>query len=93
MHLVRLFALALLCSLSAALAQPKAACEPLLSAELNTPEEVARAVKEQFVKYEYRIPMRDGVKLYTVAYVPRDRSRAWPILLLRTPYGVKRTPR
>ena len=88
MHLVRLFALALLCSLSAALAQPKAACEPLLSAELNTPEEVARAVKEQFVKYEYRIPMRDGVKLYTVAYVPRDRSRAWPILLLRTPYGV-----
>jgi putative CocE/NonD family hydrolase len=45
-------------------------------------------LREQYTKYEYRVPMRDGAKLYTVAYVPRDRSRTWPVLLLRTPYGV-----
>jgi putative CocE/NonD family hydrolase len=32
--------------------------------------------------------MRDGVRLFTAVYVPRDQSLAYPILLLRTPYGV-----
>ena len=32
--------------------------------------------------------MRDGVHLYTVAYVPKDRSRTYPILMTRTPYSV-----
>lgn len=32
--------------------------------------------------------MRDGVKLYTHVYVPKDRSQSYPILLLRTPYGI-----
>ncbi len=34
------------------------------------------------------IPMRDGYKLYTAVYSPRDTSRNYPILMLRTPYGV-----
>jgi putative CocE/NonD family hydrolase len=48
------------------------------------------AVKERYTKYEYRIPMRDGVKLFTSVYVPKDagRDRRYPILLTRTPYGV-----
>ena len=75
-------------TLPTALAQAQEACRPLVSTELNTPEDVARFVREQLVKYEYRIPMRDGVRLYTVAYVPRDRTRSWPMLLLRTPYSV-----
>ena len=32
--------------------------------------------------------MRDGVKLFTAVYVPKDTSQAWPILLQRTPYSV-----
>ncbi len=51
-------------------------------------DDAAAVLSEAYVKYEYRIPMRDGVKLYTVAYVPRDRTHAWPIMLQRTPYSV-----
>ena len=32
--------------------------------------------------------MRDGVKLFTAVYVPKDRSTTYPIMLLRTPYSV-----
>lgn len=32
--------------------------------------------------------MRDGVRLFTAVYVPKDASQAYPILLLRTPYTV-----
>jgi putative CocE/NonD family hydrolase len=45
-------------------------------------------VKEHYTKYEYRIPMRDGVHLFTSIYVPKDASRAYPFLINRTPYSV-----
>jgi len=45
-------------------------------------------VPGNYVKYEYQIPMRDGKKLFTAVYVPKDNSCAYPILLNRTPYGV-----
>ena len=53
-------------------------------------EPSAEAVRARFTKYEYRIPMRDGVKLFTSVYVPKDAraSRLYPILLNRTPYSV-----
>ena len=43
--------------------------------------------KENFTKYEYMIPMRDGVKLYTSVYVPKGASGQSPIMLERTPYS------
>src|SRR5579883_771977 len=46
-------------------------------------------VKSRYTKYEYRIPMRDGVRLFTSVYVPKDQNRRYPILLTRTPYGVQ----
>jgi uncharacterized protein len=46
------------------------------------------AVKAGYTKYEYRIPMRDGKKLFTAVYVPKDTSQKYPILLSRTPYSV-----
>ena len=46
-------------------------------------------VKSHYTKYEYRIPMRDGSRLFTSVYVPKDDSITYPILLKRTPYGVK----
>jgi putative CocE/NonD family hydrolase len=46
------------------------------------------AVKANYTKYEYRIPMRDGKKLFTSVYIPKDTSQKYPILLTRTPYSV-----
>jgi putative CocE/NonD family hydrolase len=45
-------------------------------------------VKSHYTKYEYRIPMRDGKKLFTSVYVPKDTSQTYPILMDRTPYSV-----
>jgi putative CocE/NonD family hydrolase len=45
-------------------------------------------IKARFTKYEYQVPMRDGVKLFTAVYVPKDAAGKLPILLKRTPYGV-----
>jgi uncharacterized protein len=44
--------------------------------------------RANYTKYEYRIPMRDSVKLFTSVYVPKDGSRAYPIMMQRTPYSV-----
>ena len=44
---------------------------------------------EHYTKYEHRIPMRDGVRLFTRVYVPKDDSQRWPIILTRTPYALK----
>lgn len=44
---------------------------------------------EHYTKYEHRIAMRDGVKLYTRVYAPKDDSEKWPIILTRTPYALK----
>jgi putative CocE/NonD family hydrolase len=46
-------------------------------------------LRENYTKYEYRIPMRDGVKLFVAVYAPKDSSQTYPILLTRTPYGCK----
>jgi hypothetical protein len=32
--------------------------------------------------------MRDGAKLFTAIYLPKDRTRTYPIMLTRTPYSV-----
>jgi putative CocE/NonD family hydrolase len=45
-------------------------------------------IKEHYTKYEHYIPMRDGKKLFTSIYVPKDNSRSYPFLLQRTPYSV-----
>jgi len=51
-------------------------------------EKPAYDVREHYTKYEYRIPMRDGVRLFTAVYVPKDQSQKWPFLFNRTPYSV-----
>lgn len=47
-------------------------------------------VAEHYTKVDTLIPMRDGVRLYTAIYLPKDRSRPHPIILRRTPYSVGR---
>src|SRR6195952_839483 len=43
--------------------------------------------RQNFYKMEVRIPMRDGVKLFTSIYLPKDSTERHPILLQRTPYS------
>lgn len=61
-------------------------CTRSASAE---PETNSTWFVEQYTKYEHRIPMRDGIKLFTRIYVPKDEAHSWPILLTRTPYALK----
>jgi uncharacterized protein len=44
-------------------------------------------VRENYDKNEYMIEMRDGVKLFTAVYSPKDKSKEYPILMVRTPYS------
>lgn len=48
----------------------------------------AEYVKQNYTKYEYQIPMRDGKKLFTSVYVPKDQSKKYPIMMDRTCYSV-----
>lgn len=62
---------------------------PALASGDKSAEATAAWLAEHYTKYEHRIPMRDGVRLFTRVFVPKDDSQAWPILLTRTPYGLK----
>lgn len=52
------------------------------------PAKSADAVRARYTKSIHRIPMRDGVRLFTIVYSPRDASRMYPILINRTPYSI-----
>ena len=41
-----------------------------------------------FERTEVMIPMRDGVKLHTLVFVPKGLATDLPIILNRTPYGI-----
>jgi uncharacterized protein len=66
-----------------------AALGPLVKPEIKDDADLARVIRENYTKYEMMIPMRDGVKLFTDAYVPKDASRTYPVLMIRTPYSVQ----
>src|ERR1043166_1909150 len=44
-------------------------------------------IRENYTKKEVHIQMRDGVKLFTAVYMPKDISEKHPILMTRTPYS------
>ena len=44
-------------------------------------------IKEHYTKFEYMIPMRDGVRLFTQVFAPKEEGQ-YPILVNRTPYQV-----
>lgn len=46
------------------------------------------SVREHYVKSEHQLVMRDGVKLFTSVYTPKDTSQKYPIIMQRTPYSV-----
>ena len=60
-------------------------CEPYSA---GADDDIAGYIVENYTKHEYRIPMRDGVNLFTAVYTPKDMSTTYPILMRRTPYSV-----
>ena len=40
-----------------------------------------------YTKIERQIPMRDGIRLFTAIYVPKDQTEKHPLLMVRTPYS------
>src|SRR6185503_1520875 len=47
----------------------------------------------QFDKTELMIPVRDGVKLHTVLFTPKNATGPLPVIFERTPYGARSTER
>ena len=42
---------------------------------------------KNYTKMEKYITMRDGVRLFTSVYIPKDTTEKHPILMTRTPYS------
>jgi len=63
---------------------------PQIAAQSKSDPGAEFDVKAHYTKYEYRIPMRDGVHLFTSIYVPKDAgvNHRYPFLINRTPYNV-----
>src|ERR1700687_5904243 len=56
----------------------------------TTPQqrELADYIKSHYLKREVMIPMRDGVKLFTQIYEPKDAKQKYPMMFDRTCYSV-----
>ena len=55
--------------------------------ELATGQQAS--LSETYSKQEVRIPMRDGKTLHASIFAPRDTSKEYPIMLIRTPYSCR----
>jgi uncharacterized protein len=73
----------------AAAGTPTQSARPTAEGAALEPTASQLYLRENYTKYEYKIPMRDGVHLFTAVYIPKDDSISYPILLTRTPYTVK----
>jgi len=47
---------------------------------------------DKYNRQEVMIPMRDGIKLHTVIFIPKEQKGKLPFLMTRTPYGVDDNP-
>ncbi|HEY8558980.1 MAG TPA: CocE/NonD family hydrolase [Pyrinomonadaceae bacterium] len=52
-------------------------------------EQPAPDTRVPFTRTEAMIPMRDGTKLFTVIFAPENQTEPLPVLMNRTPYGVR----
>jgi putative CocE/NonD family hydrolase len=58
------------------------------AAETKKQDKRADYIRSHYAKYEYQIPMRDGIKLFTSVYIPYDKKSEYPMMMQRTPYRV-----
>ena len=63
---------------------------PVVRAQQTTPDPLREEyIRAHYTKYEYRIAMRDGKRLFTSVFVPKDAAAGpYPFLMERTPYSV-----
>lgn len=80
MKLQRLFLWLAMCLLAVA--------SVVLSLNSSTSAQESNGVRENYAKAEYQIQMRDGVKLFTSVYMPKNTSQKYPMIMQRTPYSV-----
>jgi putative CocE/NonD family hydrolase len=89
---VTLVALSFALSLASALAQaasPPPTAPSTAAPGGDIPAEFVKPTRDDdYVKRVEMIPMRDGVRLYTVIVIPKG-AKAAPIILTRTPYNAK----
>lgn len=65
------------------------ACKDQKTINTEADEGEKAYVKNNYDKQEVTIEMRDGIKLHTTIYSPKDKSQKYPILMMRTPYSCK----
>jgi uncharacterized protein len=53
----------------------------------QVPSSLESTIRLRYEKREVMVEMRDGVRLHTTIFEPRDKSQTYPILLKRTPYS------
>ena len=58
------------------------------AARAQDAEQLASYIRLNYTKQEHQVAMRDGTKLFTSIYLPRDTSKTYPLLMKRTPYAV-----
>ena len=66
-------------------------CCLFFAISLSTNPAVAQQteIARTYTKRSVQITMRDGKKLFTTIYEPKDRSRKYPIMINRTPYSTQ----
>jgi putative CocE/NonD family hydrolase len=60
----------------------------LALAAVAAPAQPESPLGKSYAKHEYMIPVRDGCNLFTAVYTPKDTTKDYPFLIVRTPYGV-----
>src|SRR5512140_2888812 len=67
--------------------------QPLLQQQTTPPPSSNLAfIRDTYTKFEYKVAMRDGVKLFTSVYIPKDvftDGKTYPVMMSRTPYSVR----
>src|SRR5262245_17562629 len=64
-----------------------ALCAAIVGSLSTLTAQGAADIRGAYTKSEQMVAMRDGVKLFTIVYTPKDTSTTYPFMLHRTPYG------
>ncbi|WP_405571818.1 CocE/NonD family hydrolase [Winogradskyella sp. Asnod2-B02-A] len=62
---------------------------PAVAEVIQVEVESIYSPQEHYTKKEVMVEMRDGIKLHTTIYSPKDTSKTYPMLMMRTPYSCR----
>src|SRR5450759_3206703 len=61
----------------------------LMAVSFSSYSQPAETLKQKYDKQEVYITMRDGIRLFTSIYTPKNKSVTHPVILNRTPYDIE----